>query len=315
MNYSTTMVDLLNNTKKALLTETLPSGTLSSIGQRVKLGTTRNPIKYPFLTVIPIEERPNGIWNGLLDNIRKIRIEVYSNKVNSKSAMRASMGIMEKVKDIFLVGADNWEIPDKKGNSTVYDTQILEIEPGSNPIPWRNGFISSASLEMDCYSKDPLFENIYSESYSTIVETDSKSLIDTISSIYKGYKTGSESLLTSIEAFKDFTLPPQINYPVLFIGIEEETREHKFAGRDSIFRLINIYLLHKMTDKEESLKRNLIMVNFCRQILFANNTFKGRAAHYEYRGIAYGSLEAETGLLYGSSLRFMIESYENLAKA
>lgn len=310
-----TMSRLLESLKQIVEEQVLPGGTLTSL-RKVSFGPLRNPMAYPFVSVLPLEERPDEIWNGKINNIRRIKIESWSHKKDSKASMRSSLGIIEKIKDLFVVNAEDWLISDPDtGESMMFDVQMGEISPGSNPLPYRNGFISGTSIEMDCFSRDDLHPSLNGVSCSQMVQTDSKTLIDTIANVYKGYRTGAENVLASTRSFKSFTLPPQAVYPVIFIGIERENRDHTFAGRDSIFRSINIHTLSKLLDKEEALKQNLKIADLCRRILFANKDFGGRAIHYEYRGIVYGQLTLGAQLLYGSSLNFDIQSFENLPAA
>ena len=172
--------------------------------------------------------------------------------------------------------------------------------------------MSMASIELDCYSRDELHTGVDGYSAVEVVECDARTLVDTIAAAYK--KEKSAGVLTSLEGFKSFTLPPVMKFPILFIGIEGIIRDHKFTGRDAVYRDINIYVMHQMTNKETSLIRNVELVDLCRRILFANKHFSGYAAHFEYKGITYGQLEAASGLIYGSSLRFSLESWERLAK-
>lgn len=310
-----TMSRILESSKQIVEEQVLPGGTLTSL-RKVSFGPLRNPMAYPFVSILPLEERPYEILNGEIDNIRRIKIESWSHKKDSKSSMRSSLGIAEKLKDLFVVNAEKWLVPDPDtGVDMMFDVQIGEISPGSNPMPYRNGFISGASIEVDCFSRDDLHPGINGTSYSQMVQTDSKTLIDTIANTYKNYRTGAENVLASTRSFKSFTLPPQAVYPVIFVGIERESRDHTFVGRDSILRSINVHVLNKLLDKEDALKQNLKIVDLCRRILFANKDFQGRAMHFDYRGIVYGQLTLGSQLLYGSSLNFDIQSFENLPAA
>ena len=314
-DYSTKMADLLDNIKAAIKTEVTPHGELNSAKQ-VRIGPVRNPATFPFITIIPIEERNRGIQNGNMINVRKIRIEVYANKAKSKDSMRAAMGMIEQIKNIFKLETDYWQIPedgDINSNPTVYDLQIISIGASDKSVPFRNGFIHSGSMEIDCYSKDLLNPDVDGVSSSSIIETDTKTLIDTITNIYKGYKTGANSVLSNTKGFKSFTLPPSPHFPIIFIGIEGEDREHAFTGKDVINRTISINIITQMGTKEESLRRNLSIADYCRQILLANRDFEGRVVHYDYDGILFGQLIGDRGqLLYGSSLKFTTQNYETM---
>jgi hypothetical protein len=313
--YSTKTADLLDNIKAAIKTEVTPHGELSSVKQ-VRVGSVRNPAAFPFITIIPIEERNRGIQNGNMINVRKIRIEVYANKAKSKDSMRAVMGMIEQVKNIFKLDSSYWQIPpdaDIDSDPTVYDLQINSIGSSDKSIPFRNGFIHSASMEIDCYSKDLLNPEVDGTSSNSIIETDAKTLIDTITNTYKGYKTGANAVLSSTKGFKSFTLPPSPHYPIIFVGIEGESRDHTFTGKDVISRSISINIITQMGSKEESLRKNLLIADYCRQILLANRDFGGRVVHYDYDGILFGQLTGDNGkLLYGSSLKFTAQNYETM---
>lgn len=311
--FTTNMLNLLEDTQKAVRTEARPNQTLRSV-QKVTIGPNRNPISFPVISILPVEEAPYQILNGgKIDNRRRLRIEVYSHKIKTKDSMRASMGILENIKNIFRVNAPNWQLPSSKGGfSTVYDTVISEITPGNNPAPYRNGFISVASMDMDCYSRDNIHDGIKAVSVAEMIECDGKSLVDIMTNTFKEYKTGVSNVLSSTKSFKSFTLPPNISYPVVFIGISSELRDHTFTGRDEITRNIEVHILHQMADYQKSLKKNVELADYCRQIFFANKHLAGRAAHFDYKGILYGQLGIGGHLLYGSTVNFQIQSYEVL---
>ncbi len=313
--YSTKTADLLDDIKAAIKTEVTTSGTLSSVKQ-VRIGPNRNPAAFPFITIVPVDEKNTGIRNGIMINVRQIRIEAYAKKYKSKDSMRAAMGMIEKVKDIFITNSDYWQIPSTTipFDPTVYDLQITSIGASDKPIPYRNGFIHQASLEMACFSKDELAPDITNgTSTNTIVETDAKTLIDTITTTYKKYKTGANSVLSNTKSFRSFTMPPSANFPAIFIGIEAEDREHAITGKDVVQRDISVNILSQMGSREENLKRNLKIADYCRQILLANRDFGGRVVHYDYDGITFGQLVGDRGqLLYGSSLSFTAQNFETL---
>ena len=45
-------------------------------------------------------------------------------------------------------------------------------------------------------------------------------------------------------------------YPVVFVAIEEERRDHKFAGQDSVDRTVSINVLTKVKSRSKS-KKNI----------------------------------------------------------
>lgn len=307
-----TMLRTLQSIQKTLKTQMNTGGTLTSI-KKAYLGPAHNPVGYPIVSVLPIEEKSDDIWNGVLNNTRRIRIEAFSHKAKSKASMRSSMGIIENVKDLFVSGASTWLIPDPDTEvDMMYETLMENIVPGSNPTPYRNGFISSASIELDCSSRDGLHDGVGGTSASQLIESDAKTLVDTLMSTFKKYKVGVESFLESTRSFKSFTLPPQPVYPVLFVGIEGESRFHKYTGRDQVVRSVNVYVLSKLLDKGDALEQNLKIIDMCRRIFFANKDLGGIAAHFDYRGIIFGQLTVNNQLLYGSSLNIDIECIEAL---
>jgi hypothetical protein len=313
--YSTKTADLLDDIKAAIKTEVTTSGTLSSVKQ-VRIGPVTNPAAFPFISIVPIDERNNGIRNGIMINVRQIRIEVYASKAKSKDSMRAAMGMIEKVKDIFVTNSDYWQIPSSTipFDPTVFDLQITSIGASDKPVPYRNGFIHQASLEMACWSKDEFSPDI-TTSYDiyNMAVCDAKTLIDSIAIVFKKYKTGANDILSNTKSFRSFTMPPSATFPTIFIGIEAENREHAIAGKDVIERDISINILTQMGSREENLRRNLKIADYCRQILLANTTFQGKVVHYDYDGITFGQLVGDRGqLLYGSSLSFTTQNFETL---
>jgi len=306
------MLRLLRSAKKTIDAQTETGGTLTSI-KKVFLGPAHNPAVYPVISVLPVEELPIEIWNGLIETNRRIKIEAFSHKKKSKDSMRASMGIIEQVKDLFITKADAWLMPDPDTDvNMLYDSIIGETVPGSNPVPYRNGFISSASIIINCFSKDELHYNIDGTSASSLSETDAKTIVDTLLATFKSYQTGAEDFLSSTKSFKSFTLPPVPVYPVLFVGIESESRVHKYTGRDAVNRSVNVYAISKLLSRESSLRQNLTMIDLCRRIFFANKDLGGIVNHYDYRGIVYGQLTVNNELLYGSSLNIDLDCIEAL---
>ena len=311
--YSTDMLTLLDNIEAIIETETTPTGTLPSI-YNTYVGPVRNPAKYPFISVLPINENPIAILNGEIRNVRRVRIEAYSKSAKSRSAMRASIGIVEQIKNLFVVNTPNWQIPDKDtGDPTVYDNIIGEIIPSDSGVPYRNEFIQMASIVLECYSKDPLHDGVDGTSSATFSQVDTKTLIDTITAVYKTYRTGAEDILQDIKGFRNFVLKPQMKFPLIFIGIEVHNRDHTFVGRDTVNREVSIYVLHKTGDYTTSFRRNLEIIELCRKIWFANKDFGGKVFHFTYSGITYGRITAENDMLFGSTLRFMTQTVENLS--
>ena len=307
-----TMLRTLESVKKTIEAQTTAGGTLTSI-DKTFLGPAHNPAKYPIIAVVPVEESPQDIWNDRLNSIRRIRIEAFSHKNDSKASMRSSMGLIEQVKNLFVAKAPAWLIPDPTtGVDMMFDTNMVDIEPNSVPSPYRNGFITSAAIDLYCFSRDELHPDVKGTSFAQLVETDSKTLVDTIRRIYKTYDIGIEDQLSSVKSFKSFTLPPAPVYPVLFVGIEAEQRSHKYVGRDEVIRSITIYVLNKLLKREDALAQNLKIIDLCRRIFFANRDLEGRASHFDYRGIVYGQLTLNNQLLYGSSLNLDIQSIEAL---
>ena len=311
--YSTDMLTLLDNTEAIVETETIPAGTLPSI-YNTYVGPKRNPPKYPFISIIPLTEFPASVNNGEIHNVRRVRIEAYSKSADSRAAMRASIGITEQIKNLFEVNAPNWQIPDKDtGDPTVFDNVIGEIVPSDTSIPYRNEFIQMSSLDLECHSKDPFHAGVDGTSSATFSQVDTKTLIDTITAVYKTYRTGAEDILSDIKGFRSFVLKPQMKFPLIFFGIEVHNRDHAFAGRDLVNREVSIYVLHKTGNYTTSLRRNLEIVELCRKIWFANKDFGGKVFNFTYSGITYGQITTDNELLFGSTLRFMTQTVDNLS--
>ena len=313
--YSTNMYELLFNVKQAIQDHVTPTKSLPSI-KLVKIGPLVNPASFPFISVIPIQERFAGWRSSKLYNIRRFRVEVFSKKGDSKSAMRSSLGLMEQVKDIFQVNQFHHRLPDGKYRESVFDIEFVDSQMSQQATPFRNGFIHSAALEYDAHSIDEQFEvdEFINGSYAsqTWKQADSKTIVDTIVKCLKEYKDGVDSIFGGVRSFKSFTLPPQSRYPIIFVGLEGETRSHAFTGRDQVDRTINIHVINKMIDKQKALKQNLTLAENCKQVMLANPSLAGYSVNTEFNSTTYGQLGEGAELLFGTALQFTTSSYELL---
>lgn len=312
---STTMKNLIADMASHIKDEVSTTGKLPSV-RKVATEPVANPAVFPFVTVIPINETNRGYRGNKLYNVRRIRVEAICQKKDSKSALRQSIGIIEKIKDIFKVNAFDYLVPDSEtlSTNTLMDLEIVEIETSNRTTPFRNGFISIGAIEFDAHSFDPVYthKNVPTTSRSlTVTETDSKTLLDKITEYLKTAKIGSP-IISEVRSLKSFTLPPSPVYPVVFVSLEGESRDHRFAGQDSVDRQVGINIFTKIKSKTKSLNRSMDLADRCRQIVMAYPDISGSCYNVDYIGTNYGQLSLRGDLVFGTQVLFNTSSYEGL---
>lgn len=312
---STNMADLVADIASHIKDEVRTSGKLPSV-RKVSTEPLVNPAVFPFITVTPVNEIPNGNRGDKIYNIRRVRIEMVAKKNDSKSALRQTMGLAEQVKEIFKVNAKDYKVPDRQSKSveTVMDLDIVAYETSSNPAPFRNGFIHTSSIELEAHSFDPLYDNAYidsTERHAHVVPTDTKTVMDKFTEMIKNARTGTP-ILTDVRSLKSFTLPPQPVYPVVFISMEDESRDHRFAGKDAVDRVIGVNVFTKVKSRKKSLDRNVDLANRLRQIVLSYPDVKGTCYDMQYVGTNFGQITAGADLLFGSQLLFNTSSFDGL---
>lgn len=312
---STNMADLIADVASHIKDEVRTSGKLPSV-RKVSTEPLVNPALFPFITVTPVNEVPQGYRGNKLYMLRRIRIEMVSKKNDSKSSLRQTMGMSEQVKEIFKVNATDYKVPDRatKATDTVMDLEIVSIETSSNPAPFRNGFIHTSAIELEAHSFDKIYtlDNPPTTSRAlTAAATDTKTVVDKFTSFIKAARVGSP-LLPEIRSLKSFTLPPQPVYPVVFVSIEDESRDHRFAGQDSVNRTVGVNVFTKVKSRQKSLDRNVDLADRLRQIIMAYPDVDGTCYQMDYAGTNFGQITAGADLLFGTQVLFTTSSYESL---
>lgn len=312
---STTTKELIADIAQHIKDEVKSTGKLPSI-RKVASEPVPNPSIFPIITVIPIAENPQGYRGSKLYNIRRIRIEVLTQKRDSKAALRQNLGIVEQLKEIFKVNASDYLVPSREDLSvdTVADLVIADVETGGQATAFKNGFLQIGAIELEAHSYDAVITDDDAPSTTrslTVSETDTKTLVDKVTGVLKTAKLSS-AILSSVRSLKSFTLPPQPVYPVVFVAIEEERRDHTFAGQDSVDRTVSINVLTKVKSRSKSLDRNMDLADKCRQIVMAYPDMDGTCYNVDYVGTSYGQLTARGDLLFGTQVLFNTSSYEGL---
>ena len=311
---STTTKELIADIAQHIKDEVKSTGKLPSI-RKVATEPVANPAIFPIITIIPLTETLNGYRGDKLYNIRRVRIEVLTQKRDSKSALRQCIGIVEQLKDIFKVNAPDYLVPDRDTViDTLADLEIASIDTSAQTAPFRNGFLHIGAIELDAHSYDKVFTNAYVPSTTrslTVEETDTKTLVDKVTGFLKTAKL-SNDIIPEIRSLKSFTLPPQPVYPVVFVSIEDESRDHTFAGQDSVNRTIGINVFTKIKSKTKSLNRSMDLADKCRQIIMSYPDMDGTCYNVDYVGTNYGQLTARGDLLFGTQVLFNTSSYEGL---
>jgi len=312
---STTMKNLIVDMAKHIKDEVSANGKLPSV-RKVATEPVANPAVFPLITVIPIAENNRGYQGNKLYNVRRVRVEAICQKRDSKSALRQSIGIIEQIKEIFKVNSFDYQIPDSETLSvdTVMDLEIVEIETSNRPAPFRNGFLNVGAIEFDAHSFDKVYthEDVPSTSRSLMVsETDTKTLLDKVTGYLKTAKLGT-SIISEVRSLKSFTLPPSPVYPVVFVSLENESRDHRFAGQDSVDRQVGINIFTKLKSRTKSLDRSMDLADRCRQIIMAHPDISGSCYNVDYLGTNYGQISIRGDLVFGTQVLFNTSSYEGL---
>jgi hypothetical protein len=307
------MIDLLKGVKKIINDEIGAAGTLSSVN-KVTMYPERNPVGFPFITVLPVAEAPLEYYSGgKYRSLKTVSIQIYAHKADSKRAYRQALGLLDKATDLFEVETDDWLIPHIDTDiDQAIDTQVMEAVSSNQSVPYRNGFIQISSFDLGIEVEDDLHPDVGGTSASTQIEADAKTVVDTITSTIKGYKTGAEDFFSHIDSYKSFTVPPTVTYPLIFVGIENENREHAHPGLDVVSRSISIYGIHKMTQGNDALERNLLLMEYIRQIIFANKDFGGISINTLYEGTAYRQSHSGRNMLLGSNVNLTIDTIDQL---
>jgi len=306
-NAPTSFKELLDNIQLMFSREFSSSPDFRSLAGNYK-GAPRNPTRFPYVSTIPVSERNGGIYNGLINNVRRVRIFAYAHKDKSRSAIRQAMGILDNIQDLFNPHKGDSFIINKQGEETTFETAFSNISYSQRPMPWREGFLQYATLDIDFISREPLVRNLMNHSLVQRGFADSKTITDTIYNTYKAYAV---ELLPEVASFKDLTLTPQTNYPVVFLSLEDAVYSRRFTGIDTYDLLFHVNVLSRAHNSPLALDNNMGIIDKVKEILFANCDFGGKAIDYQYRGIDFGQLVSPSGLLYGSSLMFTVQTYKD----
>lgn len=306
-NAPTSFKELLDNIQLMFSREFSSSPNFRSLAGNYK-GAPRNPTRFPYVSTIPVYERNGGIYNGVINNIRRVRIFAYSHLDKSRSAMRQAMGILDNIQGLFNPHQGDTFIINKQGEETTFEMAFSNISYSQKPMPWKNGFLQYATLDVDFISREPLLTNLLNHNEVQRSFADSKTITDTIYNTYKSYAV---ELLPEVASFKDLSLTPQTNFPVVFLSLEDAVYSRRFAGIDTYDLLFYVNVLSRAENSPVALDNNMGIIDKAKQILFANCDFGGKAIDYQYRGVDFGQLISPSGLLYGSSLMFTVQTYKD----
>lgn len=306
-NASTSFKELLDNIQGMFDQEISSNPDFRSLSGNYK-GAPRNPGRFPYIATIPVSERNGGIYNGLINNVRRVRIFAYAHHLNSRSAMRQAMGIINNIKRLFNPHEDRTYIINKQGDKTTFELAFANISYSQRPMPWKNGFLQYATVDIDFISREPLITELLNKTPVERGFADSKVITDTIYNTYKSYAV---ELLPEIASFKDLSLTPQTHFPVMFLSLEGAVYSRRFTGIDTYDLLFYVNVLSRAENSPVALDTNMGIMDKTKQILFANCDFGGKAIDYQYRGVDFGQLVSPSGLLYGSSLMFTVQTYKD----
>ena len=305
------MWDALLGVQRIIADQVKPSGNLYSI-KHLDVGPSINPPHFPVVSILPVSELFDAHYTSKLATNKRISIKAHSYHASSRSAIRSSIGIIQQIQDLFEVNGPGFLLPDTNGNPGARFVDIVGLQETEQQLPFNNGYIHTSSVDLLFSSLDTPMAIDPVVSRGSLIDTDTKTMVDSVTTVLKKYNVGQRNLLSSVKSFKDYVLPPAANYPVIFVNLESEQRSHYYTGRDTIERNISINVITKIANKPESLQYNLGLIDYCKNIILANQAFDGKVIEMELDSISYGQVDSQGELLYGSSLSFWVSNTNTL---
>jgi hypothetical protein len=307
MALETTTRDLLLNLSRILKEE--KADRLRSV-EDIRIGVVRTPPQFPVIAIIPINRRISGATNGILDVLHTIRFDVYTKKLEAQAAFNQGVGIINTLKTILLpsyteVGYQVRKDIEEGGEATVASTEVVD-ERFTDVVDYNNSIVHYSLATIEFFSHWTTYQSqLVIERASTLKETPPKELMEVLFEMLKEFK---ESELTNVESFKYGSLPPQAQYPCVYVTTDAVTPIRSLTSAEIDEHEIKIITLTKLLDNQESLLTNMGIAEKIFDILNANSYLGGRVIDYSQPSIDFGQMDQGDTMLYSSTLNLNLRS-------
>jgi hypothetical protein len=292
----TTMNDLLTAIKYNIL---LYQNSTLVKNKTYKKGVLPPIPVFPAITIIPENETLFGFQSGKEYKVnRRIRLDVYGFGRNLGSTHLNCVELANALKDIANI---KYKWTSEGDAAQCYNTSI-DSEIFGEPYPYKNRFLQKCSLTINCFSGETLPTQDLAD---TPVEEAADDFLTTLYDKILTYKT---TTFVKIKSFAKGVTPPFSTYPALVVSENAETPTHYEAGRDKLERDFEIFIYHKLLDKEGILTRVISEVENAKTVILTNPKWDGTAVWSRITGIDYGVFSNENSYLYAAAIGFRVDA-------
>lgn len=292
---ATNMKTLLSAIKTKLLA--YQGTTLSAISGGWYRGVFVPKYGFPALAIMPVEEVISKYTSSFEYRVRRtVDIEVYSKQPYAEDTVEQCMDLISAVKDIAQANID-WD--DNAIDTTMPDETYRPVGEG----------IYAGILRMHILSTESRPSVIGSNS---VVETDSKSMIQAIHTVFTNHIKGTSPSLSKInKIYRSYDTPP-MKYPAITLLEDNLIRDRKWAGQDHPTRNFRVKVQTYALGREKNLDDNLDLVEIVKDIIQKNYKWGGKAYDSQIQGISYDTVDMKDYPLYVSTIRFNVFGVEPL---
>lgn len=316
--YTTTFAELLKATKAALV---LAQNTTVA-GQRVypqvadvrtfQLGPLSPQSIFPAVVIVPeqraITERFSG---GLINVVRTVSLYVYVKAIKVEQAREPLLGILREAREVLQT---NFQLKDHRGDARTFrlfvgDAEITEVSSVKQSALWQ------ARQEMSFLSR----EQLPSRTMVNPVQTDQKTLMDTIESIVEANKVQffistnpagyGRSMFATYQFWQEV---PIAQFPALVVVTTGETTEEIGPGRDFINRAFQANILTRWGREDKGVLDLCDLSEKLSDFLYINSAMRGKAVDTTVGTITYGTLETENVWMFQAIVPFTCRCWETV---
>lgn len=307
MALETTTRDLLLNLGRILKEE--KADRLRSV-EDIRIGVIRTPPQFPVIAVVPINRRVSGATNGILDVLHTVRFDIYTKKLDAQAAFNQGVGIVNTLKTILLPSytETGYQVKTDQEDGAIQTCASSEVvdERFTDIIDYNNTLVHYALLTLEFFSHWTTYQShLTIESVASLRETPPKELMEVLFEIVKDFK---ETELSKVESFKYGSLPPQPQYPCVYVTTDSLTPMRTLTSAEVDEHETKIQILTKLLDTQESLLSNMEIAEKIFDILNANSYLGGRIMEYRQPTIDFGQMELGDTMLYASTINLNIRS-------
>ena len=217
---------------------------------------------FPAIAILPNSETIiSRQSNGRQLVQRSVSLEVFSSK-NAKveNAVAEVQDIMSAIKDIGQVQISGmW-------GSSCFDFTMSE-EFYQRPYFTTKNLIIQSGIMPFTFLDEQIVPVADVKIAPSVKEVNSKTLIEFIYDVIKGYKDSTTYDLSDVNVFSEFTIPLIPQFPAISIVEGRLLRSRTYTGMDEPTREFDISVYTQLIDKENSLDKNLDIVEVLKDIL------------------------------------------------